>query len=517
MRRGFVLYVSGRKDALRHLSGRKDALRVLTALAVLSCGALAGGAGSQAARAAVGAPALGAARAAAAGGTWGKAQKVPGPGGTYTSVDAISCASAGNCSAGGEYSGGQMFVVTETKGSWGKAEEVPGSAGLNTGGLADIDTMSCPSAGNCSAGGTYSVGSTSDEQAFVVTQTNGTWGKAEKVPGTGGLNAGDTAGVFSVSCASPGNCSAGGIYLSAAGKFEAFVVTQANGNWGKAEEVPGTGTLNTGGNASAGSVSCTAPGDCSVAGSYSGSNGGEAFVATETNGTWGNAKEIPGLASLSGNGTASVNSVSCPATGDCSAFGTESNGTTNLAEAFVVNETGGTWGNAQKVAGISALGAGATSWAGPEDCYSGDCPVLSCPSVGNCSAAGSYVAHGATNVFVVSETKGTWGTAEELPGISGLNVGKDAETYAVSCSSAGNCSAGGEYASRKNYTQYTQAFVVNETSGTWGTAEEVPGTGTLNTQTFAYVSSLSCAADGSCGAAGTYHSSTGGGFVVGKP
>lgn len=370
---------------------------------MLVCGALGGAAGSQAARAAVRVPVLGAARAPAAGSTWGKAQKVPGPGGTYTSVDAISCASAGNCSAGGEYSGGEVFVVT-----------------------------------------------------------------------------------------------------------------QAKGTWGKAEEVPGTGTLNTGGNASAGSVSCTAPGDCGVAGNYSAGGGELAFVATETNGTWGNAKEIPGLAGLTGNGTASVNSVSCPATGDCSAFGTEWNGTTNIDEAFVVNEKDGTWGNAQNVPGISALGTGAASWAGPEDCYDGNCSDLSCPSVGNCSAAGSYVAHGGTNVFVVSETGGTWGKAEEVPGIAALNLGKDAEAYAVSCGSAGNCSAGGEYASRKNYTQYTQAFVVDETNGTWGTAEEVPGTGALNTQDFAYVSSLSCAG-GSCGAAGTYHSSTGGGFVANKP
>jgi hypothetical protein len=337
----------------------------------------------------------------------------------------------------------------------------------------------------------------------------GTWGKAQKVPGPGGTY----TSVYAISCASAGNCSAGGEYSGG----EVFVVTQTNGTWGQAEEVPGTGTLNTGGNAFAGSVSCTAPGDCSVAGNYSASNGGQAYVATETNGTWGRAKEIPGLARLSGDGTTSVNSVSCPAPGDCGAFGTEWNGTTNVDEAFVVNEKGGTWGNAQKVAGLSALGTSPISWAGPEDCYSGNCPGLSCPSMGNCTAAGSYVAHGGTNVFVVSETNGTWGKVAELPGIAALNLGKDAEAYEVSCGSAGNCSVGGEYASRKNYTQYTQAFVADQSNGSWGTAEEVPGTGTLNTQIFAFVSSLSCASDGGCAAGGIYHSSTGGGFVADKP
>ncbi len=40
-----------------------------------------------------------------------------------------------------------------------------------------------------------------------------TWGKAEKVPGTAALNQGGDAQVRSVSCAAAGNCSAGGLYF----------------------------------------------------------------------------------------------------------------------------------------------------------------------------------------------------------------------------------------------------------------------------------------------------------------
>jgi hypothetical protein len=40
-------------------------------------------------------------------------------------------------------------------------------------------------AGDCSAGGYYNGGG---EQVFVVTQANGTWGTAEEVPGTAALN-----------------------------------------------------------------------------------------------------------------------------------------------------------------------------------------------------------------------------------------------------------------------------------------------------------------------------------------
>jgi hypothetical protein len=55
-------------------------------------------------------------------------------------------------------------------GRWGTAKEVPGTATLNTGGDAQIDSVSCASAGNCSAGGYYT-DSTGHGQSFVVSQT----------------------------------------------------------------------------------------------------------------------------------------------------------------------------------------------------------------------------------------------------------------------------------------------------------------------------------------------------------
>ena len=58
---------------------------------------------------------------------------------------------------------------------------------------------------------------------------SGTWGTAKEVPGTARLNAGQNAAVASVSCTTPGNCSAGGYYRDRAGHVQAFVVTQANG------------------------------------------------------------------------------------------------------------------------------------------------------------------------------------------------------------------------------------------------------------------------------------------------
>ena len=108
---------------------------------------------------------------------------------------------------------------------WGTAEEVPGTAALNRGDFADMLSVSCGAAGNCSAGGFYTprVGR---RQAFVVSQTGGTWHPAIEVPGTAALNQNGDAEITSVSCASAGNCSAGGSYTDSSGHGQAFVDRQ---------------------------------------------------------------------------------------------------------------------------------------------------------------------------------------------------------------------------------------------------------------------------------------------------
>ena len=80
----------------------------------------------------------------------------------------------------------------------------------------------------------------------MVGQVHGMWGNAEKVPGTAALNNGGAAEITSVSYASAGNCSADGDYTDSSGHHQAFVVSQVNGAWGKAEEIPGTATLKKG-------------------------------------------------------------------------------------------------------------------------------------------------------------------------------------------------------------------------------------------------------------------------------
>ena len=167
-------------------------------------------------------------------------------------------------------------------GTWGTAQEVPGIAALNQHGDAQITSLSCASAGNCSAGGVYD-GTPTSGQVFVVSQVNGTWHAAIKVPGTAALNQGGNAEITSVSCGSVGNCSVGGDYRDSSGNFQVFVASQAHGTWHTAIEVPGTAALNQGGNAGIGSVTCATAGNCSAGGNYKDSSGLiQAFVVSQT-------------------------------------------------------------------------------------------------------------------------------------------------------------------------------------------------------------------------------------------
>jgi hypothetical protein len=434
--------------------------------------------------------------AATSGGTWGKAEEVPGTAalntGGFAVTQSVSCGVAGNCSAGGYYqqaSGQQQaFVVSENNGTWGTARKIAGA--LNTGGAAQVDSVSCVPAGDCGAGGSYQDGSGRD-QAFVAARTNGLWGAAREVAGA--LNKGVGAQVNSVSCASAGNCSAGGFYTDGSGHAQAFVVSEEDGTWGTAREV--AGVLNTGGGAQVVSVSCASADDCSAGGLYTdGSGNSQAFVVGEASGIWGRAKEIPGTAALNTGGFATVDSLSCATAGNCSAGGSYTDGS-GLVQAFIASKANGKWGAAKEVAGALNNGGHAAV------------DSVSCPSAGDCSAGGQYApAHAGGEAFVIDEKNGIWGSVREVPGSGTLNQGGLAGITSVSCASAGDCSAGGFYT---DASANQQALVAGETNGIWGSAEEVPGTAALNQgskigQGRAAVKSVSCASAAHCGAGGEY-------------
>ena len=445
-----------------------------------------------------------AAQAVTAASLWGKAQELPGIAALNIGGEAdsgpLSCTSDGNCSVGGFYKDGagnlQAFVANQVNGAWRKAIEVPGTAALNVDGSATISAISCPSAGSCSAAGGYADGS-AHLQAFVVSKKKGTWRTARGVPGLAALNAAGNASIISLSCPAAGNCAAGGFYLASPGHFQPFVVSQVNGIWRKAIKVPGTSTLNIGGNASIQSVSCASAGNCAAGGYYdSGSGHFQALVVNEVMGVWHKAIEVPGTAALNASGNASISSVSCASAGNCSSGGYYVN-SSGHSEAFAVSEVGGVWHKAIEVPGTATLNKGGF----------GRVNAVSCASAGQCAAGGAYKdGSGHMQAFVVSQVGGRWHAALKVPGTAALNTGGTAFLFAMSCSSVGGCSGGGSYT---DGTGHAQAFVVTEVKGTWRKAIEVPGTAGLNTGGTASTEGVSCASAGECSATGSYSDGSG--------
>ena len=397
---------------------------------------------------------------------------------------------AASCSAGGPVtpSAAPAARGALASGDWGTATPVPGLAGrgLNAGGQAAVSSVSCASAGNCTIGGSYRDGHSHD-QAYVASERNGRWGTAIEIPGTAGLNAGGEAGAGSVSCPSPGNCTVSGGYTDSHGHGQVFVVSERNGRWGTAIEIPGTAGLNAQQIGDT-SVSCASAGNCAARGFYTdGQRHTRLFVLSQRNGQWTAAAVVPGTI---GRVRAGVYSMWCDSAGNCTAGGVY-NDRQGHQQAFVANERNARWAAAVNVLHASGLNA-SQAWV----------TSVSCASAGNCAAGGSYEdGHGHSLVFVAGERNGQWGNAIEIPGTARLNAGGFPQVTSVSCPSSGNCAAGGWYL---DSSHNRHAFIASERNGRWGTAIEIPGT-----RARSWVNALSCGSAGNCAADGGYIDNSG--------
>jgi hypothetical protein len=324
-------------------------------------------------------------------GRWGTAIEMPGPRtlnrAGNASVSQVSCGAAGNCAAGGYYTDRrqhrQGFVAAERRGRWGTAIEVPGLAALNTGGDAAVSSVSCPSAGNCTAAGDYK-DQTGHTQGFVVSQRYRNWRTAIEVPGLAALNMGGHTDISSVSCGRAGNCAAVGDYYNRDDQVGEFAVSQRNGHWSKAVYLPGL-KPNSDVDVEVDSVSCSRADGCEAVGTF-GEAYGTGFVAAGHHGRWGKAKYL-----IEGGRFSGANSVSCAPAGNCAAGGDYSDDTGGIVQGAVVAERHGSWGDQTGVPGLKALNNG-------EDAA---VTTVTCPPAGRCVAGGYYLdRHGHYQAFV---------------------------------------------------------------------------------------------------------------------
>lgn len=382
---------------------------------------------------------------------------------------------------------------------WLFAEPLPGLARLNVGRDATVEALSCPSVGDCSAGGSYEAADRVSE-AFVVDETKGRWGIARQVRHTESRN-GDGATITSLFCSSPGYCIGGG-YYAVEDAMKAFTVTETKGLWGAAQPVPGVERSDpqTYSSSEVDAVSCQSPGTCLAGGSFSPPRATQTydFVAREIDGSWQAATQLPGTAPGPPYLNSGIFSIACVPHGSCVATGSYSAPTT-LYRAFVDVYAGGGWRRRIPLDGPYAR------WA--------SVPSVSCPSEGNCVAAGAYVpAENHVRPIIVMESSGRWANPRLVPGMTLLNRGDQSVVEALSCPQPGYCRAAGRYLDRKGGEQ---AFVVGESRGKWSRAIELPGSASLNagadSDNFGSggVLSLSCPSVTSCAAVGQYVNSKG--------
>jgi len=422
-------------------------------------------------------------------------------------LPALSCATAGDCVAGGAYTNAKGVVEgllsNEISGVWRSPITItpPSDASANPG--VTVYASSCGAVGNCSAVGSY-LDTTNASQAFVVSEIGNFWHSAVAVGlPANAVGSGQYAQLHSIACASAGNCSAVGTY-SAKGTplatTQGLVVNEVHGVWQHADEVHLPGGTNVNPFVTLTQIACATAGNCSAIGSYIDNNGAtHALMVNEQSNRWlaGTSILLPGNASTFPD--AFLSSVTCTTVGNCTAVGNYDNSSGDV-EGLVTNEAARVW----KRAAAMVMPTGAK--ANPHVFFYGF-NAIACSSTGNCSVGGQYSdASGHYQGFFVDEVNGSWQNASELklPGGS-LQAGKNGGVVALSCTSNGNCSAGAAY---EDAAGSYQALVINRVNGTWltGTKVALPS-GAASVGVDGGVYGLICKAANKCTATGSYQQS----------
>jgi hypothetical protein len=305
-------------------------------------------------------------------------------------ISSVSCASPGNCAAVGQYIDTSLafhgVLFTETAGVWatGVAATLPADA-RTANAQVSIIRVSCASAGKCSAVGDY-VDNSGHSQSLLLAETGGTWATGVKAPLPANMGTNPEAGIDSVSCASAGNCTAVGNYADSSNHFQGVLLTETAGVWATGVEASLPANAATQPSAFVDWVSCGSPGNCTAVGGYTdSSNHFQGVLLTETAGSWAPGVQAPLPANAAANPNVSPNSISCALPGDCSAVGTytDSSGHT---DGLLLTETAGVWAIGEQ----APLPADASAGAGAGD-PSVAVNSVACPTAGDCAAAGRYI------------------------------------------------------------------------------------------------------------------------------
>ena len=167
-----------------------------------------------------------------------------------TGLFATACTGAEYCAAGGDYQNGskpvEPVVATLSRGRWSRAIRLtlPPNAAQQP--YSEVNGISCISAGDCVAVGDYEYGKANSSQAFIATESHGVWGRAfaPRLPGNSSAPA--SAQLGAVACTHGGFCEAVGSYQDSSGNDQIMAMARpVGGGWRAATEVAISSTSGT--------------------------------------------------------------------------------------------------------------------------------------------------------------------------------------------------------------------------------------------------------------------------------
>jgi hypothetical protein len=346
----------------------------------------------------------------------GNAAPIKPPAGPYPFASGVSCPATRTCTVVGHYEAADhtthALLTAEQEGSWGAVRDVPLPADASTkfpppdsesmaGGL--LNLVSCPSAGSCTTVGSYTRKPLEATYPWELDKTGGTWtgahglqlptGAATTVDSRGG-GASPFLGFSGLSCPSAGNCTAVGGYVDKHSDFQGAIFIEHGGSWSDGIKAP--------------------------------------FPAGA--GRYNDPMELVNP----------LNSVSCATANDCAAVGSFLKGSSQTQHGLLLAEHQGKW-----KANAIVLPRGASA---PGGVF---LTSVSCPSRGNCVAAGYYASHGKTRGLIVRERGGKWERAVNAALPKGAAPASKSHAFlnSVFCASKSACTAGGYYADRSGKTQ----------------------------------------------------------------
>ena len=212
-----------------------------------------------------------------------------------------------------------------TNGTWANGQRATFAGGVqNSHPDATFNAISCTSAGTCTAAGQFTNASGGVE-AFTQTMTNGAWANGQPPTFPPGVQHANRNSTFNdVACSGAGECTAAGSFVDAAGRSLAFTQTMANGTWTDGQPtVFAAGVLNANPNATFNTIACTGPGDCAAAGRFSNAAGDlESFTETMEAGIWHDAVPASFAAGVqNAHPSDSLLAISCGRAESCTAVG----------------------------------------------------------------------------------------------------------------------------------------------------------------------------------------------------